>query len=506
MQSVKKMGVDVRDSSENTALYIALEKGFRDRAKLLLSEGADVGVLGNACTVLLSTTLPILEEIIEDCLESNDELIASKDIEVRLNYRLLTNIVPPIAESRHLRDLLKHPVISTYLILKWQNFKSIFFVNMVFYALFVLALTTYILCDGGAASNTTDAFSFNDSHVPTYMNHSKFISQGEDPYMDRLWYFLCVLLLILTGREVFQFFMGPLAYLLSLENWLDIFLIVASSISISSVVDGMKIKLHLSAIALFLGWFELLLMLGRLPWLSLKLEMFKTVSLTFLSFMAGYVLLLIAFALSFYIIFRRSAEPHGIESFSNPLLSLLKTIIMFTGEFEASSLSFDTLPYTSHVIFLLFVFMVPIILLNLLNGLAVSDTDAIRKTAETLSQVARARLILKIETWYSYVQRWKKRFVTTKEKFCIIYPNKPNSIGSTQIRSLLNIISKKRQANKKWDSSVGEEKWSIFTEKFSALEVRQERLERKLDEAQQILMQIQTRLDTAVCETTHLEV
>jgi len=53
------------------------------------------------------------------------------------------------------------------------------------------------------------------------------------------------------------------------------------------------------------------------------------------------------------------------------------------------NLSFDTLPYTSQVIFLLFVFLVTIILLKLLNGLAVNNTDGIGKNAETLSLVAR---------------------------------------------------------------------------------------------------------------------
>ena len=51
--------------------------------------------------------------------------------------------------------------------------------------------------------------------------------------------------------------------------------------------------------------------------------------------------------------------------------------------------SFDTSPCTSHVIILLFVFLVTIILLNLLNGLAVNDTDGSRKNAETLSFVTK---------------------------------------------------------------------------------------------------------------------
>jgi hypothetical protein len=104
--------------------------------------------------------------------------------------------------------------------------------------------------------------------------------------------------------------------------------------------------------------------------------------------MAGNAILLKTFALSFYILFRGSTK-----TFSSPFLSLIKTIIVLSGEFEASSLTLDTLPYKSHVTFLLFVFLVAIILLKLLNGLAVSDTDAIRKKAESLSLVSRPRLI-----------------------------------------------------------------------------------------------------------------
>jgi hypothetical protein len=114
--------------------------------------------------------------------------------------------------------------------------------------------------------------------------------------------------------------------------------------------------------------------------------------------MAGYVLLLIAFARSFYILLKGNSGLANAEMFANPLLLLLKTIVMFTGEFENSSLSFNTLPYTSHVIFLLFVVLVTNVSFNLLNGLAARDTDAIRKKAERLSLlVARVKLISIIE-------------------------------------------------------------------------------------------------------------
>jgi hypothetical protein len=244
----------------------------------------------------------------------------------------------------------------------------------------------------------------------------------------------------------------------------------------------------------------LLLISGRLQQLSLKLEMLKTVTSTFLNYMAGYVLLLIAFALSFYILFRGSTK-----MFSNPLLALPKIVIMLTGDFDTSSLSFETLPYTSYVIFLIFVVLIAIILLNLLNGLAVSDTYAIRKNAETLSLVARARLISRIEEFGSFYPKWMlPSELLTTEELSTFYPNRLNSIGSTQLRSLLSMMRKKRQANKKWESSVAEDKWNIFTEKFSALELRQVEMERTLEDARQILVQILNRLDTAKCEKNHL--
>jgi len=458
---VTKMGIDFQDVSGNTALYIALQKGFRDRAELLLSKGADVSVLGNAGPLLLPTNLLILEEILDDCLQSNGELVTSKDLLLRFNTELLTNIVPRIAESQNLRNLLKHPVISTFLFLKWLKVRYIFFIDMAFYVTFLLLLTAYILLsephnilnDGGAASNTTDPFSFNDSNIKSDVNDSNFASESNSSSLYSLWVFLMFTLFFLTLREVMQLILQRWDYVQSSENWLEILLIIATFISCSGVVDGMKIKLHFFAVALLLGWFEMFLMLGRLPLLSVQLEMLRTVSVTFLRYMMGYVTLLIAFALSFYILFKGSSEKQNAEMFENPFIPLLKTIVMFTGEFEASDLSFDTLPYTSHLIFLLFVVLVAIVLLNLLNGLAVNDTEVIRKDAETLSLVARAKMISRIET-LAYKLPLTKRFAAEmKEVMFVIYPNGKNVIGSAAVLSLLRIISEKTKLCEKETSA-----------------------------------------------------
>jgi hypothetical protein len=263
------------------------------------------------------------------------------------------------------------------------------------------------------------------------------------------------------------------AYIVSLENCVRMLLIIATFLSYSGVVKSMEVKRHFSAVALFLGWIELFLMSGRLPVLSVQLEMLKTVSLTFLRFMVGYVVFLITFALSFHILFKGSVEPDVFGFFDHLLTSIPKMIIMFSGEFDATNLNFHKFPGTSHVIFSLFVVLVTIILLNLLNGLAVGDTEKIRKNAETLSLVARIRLIAKVE-----VQSCLPSSKKVTEEIPILHPNKPNTFGPAQLQSILSIINKKRQANNKWESSVGEDKWSVFTEKLAALQLRQEKLEK----------------------------
>ena len=95
------------------------------------------------------------------------------------------------------------------------------------------------------------------------------------------------------------------------------------------------------------------------------------------------------------------------------------------------------------MIFLLFVVLVAIVLLNLLNGLAVNDTGEIRRNAETLSLTARAKLI-------SITERIEFLFnAEPKEVIFVIYPNRRNRIRSAAVRYLLNIISKKKEPNEK---------------------------------------------------------
>lgn len=63
-------------------------------------------------------------------------------------------------------------------------------------------------------------------------------------------------------------------------------------------------------------------------------------------------------------------------------LSVLKTFVMATGEMEAGNLQFHY--FISYFVFVFFIFAIPIVFMNLLNGLALEDVQQIKKEAKFL--------------------------------------------------------------------------------------------------------------------------
>jgi hypothetical protein len=149
--------------------------------------------------------------------------------------------------------------------------------------------------------------------------------------------------------------------------------------------------------------------------------MLKTVSLNYCWFLFSYVFLIIAFAFSFYSLLHKNANhssteydsEDGHDFFLNPLLSVMKTFIVMMGEFEATSFMTEMLNSKTYFwLFALFMFIIAMVLLNLLTGLAVSDTQAIKSNADQLCLVSRIRLIYEIECtllrWHKFVENWRK--------------------------------------------------------------------------------------------------
>ena len=141
-------------------------------------------------------------------------------------------------------------------------------------------------------------------------------------------------------------------------------------------------------------WGELMLMIGRLPLFGIYVQMFTTVAKNFFKFLAAYFCLLIAFALSFAVLFP------NYQSFNGN--ALVKVLVMMAGEIEYENFVYENgsalYPGTSHMMILFFVVLISIILMNLLVGLAVSDIQGLQKSAGLDRLVRQTELISHIES------------------------------------------------------------------------------------------------------------
>ena len=138
--------------------------------------------------------------------------------------------------------------------------------------------------------------------------------------------------------------------------------------------------------------------------------MFYKVLNSFFFFLLWYSLFLIAFGMGFYIMLHDDSlvkDPHGLEEedknkyFNRTWTSLVKTSAMFVGELEFSDLPMNTNSYLgmlAYTFFLAFIFLIVVVLMNLLNGLAVSDTGLIRDEAEVVGWTSRVEHITYTES------------------------------------------------------------------------------------------------------------
>lgn len=114
--------------------------------------------------------------------------------------------------------------------------------------------------------------------------------------------------------------------------------------------------------------------------------------------------LVIGFALSF------SVQFHTYEQFQDPWRALVKTTVMMMGEFEYADLFADKsdngqtlrLPATSRVIFLMFIILSSIVLMNLMVGLAVSDIQGLQREGHAKRLAKQATFLSHLEIVLSH--------------------------------------------------------------------------------------------------------
>ena len=211
-----------------------------------------------------------------------------------------------LSQSKEHCRLLKHPVIASFLALKWIRIRQYYNRNLRFYAFFVFILTRHILYgmdnDQGRGQTTCN----QQSHWFYFFNAifilAMILFTIHDMWLDReekmsgkdgntiyarilfksafllaivaiciaglyfsqvFWWTLVILIILLSVRELFQFVVSIPRYVESIENWMEIALITAV---FSILFNGdNNIQRQSAAFAIILSWIELIILVGKHP-------------------------------------------------------------------------------------------------------------------------------------------------------------------------------------------------------------------------------------------------
>lgn len=368
-----KWNRDLINSLDNTglpAIYYSVRYKKDYITLQLLKNGAYIG------TAVKGIRKSLLEEFLNSTISTNDRFSDDDDLEIRIDYNFLA---PPfketaikkrqvkllncptqyqyveemkplkkIVENAELRQLLSHPTIASFILLKWKKLSFVVYSNLVLIVLFMMSFIPFtVLCQTIPVEEQSHNISFVTFQVLSL-----------------------IVLTFMILREVTQAMLSLKQYIFDVSNWVDICLMTSALIVL---LIETQIPNHLSrllrTLVILLAAAEYFNVLGMVPILSVSIytKMFKRVCKTFVKSLAFYSVMIIAFAFSFYSLqgdkFSKDLMTigrNGSNTATNDIpatnatrnerynnfytvgSSIIKTFVMLTGELEGSYVRIGT--------------------------------------------------------------------------------------------------------------------------------------------------------------------
>ncbi|XP_015780505.1 PREDICTED: transient receptor potential cation channel subfamily A member 1-like [Acropora digitifera] len=199
--------------------------------------------------------------------------------------------------------------------------------------------------------------------------------------VQTLQYAVAVVTFLHMIKELLQLRKQGSTYLLSLTNYLEWSAYGLTLLYIFPPCDcKLGFKQEIGALALFFGWINLVLFLRRLSSYGQYVIMLTTMFATLIKVWILFFLFIVAFGSTFYILM--DEETLSYSTFPN---SMMTVFVMTLGELNYAEvfMPWDKLEYATltNILFFMFVLGMPIIIMNMLVGLAVGDIDKIQMNA-----------------------------------------------------------------------------------------------------------------------------
>ncbi|TMS39258.1 hypothetical protein L596_005811 [Steinernema carpocapsae] len=316
-------------------------------------------------------------------------------------------------------DLLKHRLVSNLIRHKWNTYaRYIYYTALFIYCMYLMAFTIFV-------SNTPAPYNLIDINRTWEVTGGVNKEQCEHiDYRRPRWlgFFRVMTMVLAVGqiaKEFYQFCNRRWRYF-NIENCFEVclyvgsFLVCLDLISCSSLT-GIRAQWQwmLAGVMIFCAWINLILLIRKIPRFGIYVVMVVNTIKTFYRFSLIFALFIIAFSSGFFVVLQNKPE------FAFYLPSFVKTTVMMIGEFEYTAIFYeDADTHASHLfgrniahaIFLVFMVVMNVILMNLLVGLAVDDIKGVLEKAELMRLRMQVETILDIERALpDFVRRFKHK-------------------------------------------------------------------------------------------------
>ena len=365
------------------------------------------------------------------------------DVTNRQQQRRRHGNVPTMAVLNHLakkkvKSCLTHPVIAKYLYLKWADYaRTLYIIKFLMILLMTIFLSTFIgitpLPSQGGKSmeaiassdmNETTAEPVTQDQISTAANVIRFVTIFFAVLNALNWILTIYVMrvkLLTHFTEEFEFWGYGCAILATL-----IYLIPFRGLN--------SVIYEAGAIAVFTSWCVALLQIELVGAVGIYVSMLISTTKNVLKVLLICFFLLCAFAFSFHILVGSFSQLQ-FTNVGTSLVSSLSSVLAIIDLNTFVALEFDGLLRFRVLTFIFYVIMViilPIVLINLLIGLAVGDIAKIQEEAEIDRQVLVITSLSKID------ERLLPRSALVK--FCrtsyTLYPNKTGGSLFSRLKRL----------------------------------------------------------------------
>uniref|UniRef100_A0A8K9V2J5 Transient receptor potential cation channel, subfamily A, member 1b n=1 Tax=Oncorhynchus mykiss TaxID=8022 RepID=A0A8K9V2J5_ONCMY len=404
--------LDKLDEDGSTALHLAAREGHVAAVRLLLQRGAEISLNKNHASFFHEALQHGRKDVINAIIDSdrsvqktNTSLIQSTDILLLcLKIQPLATLNAMVKYNRI--ELLSHPVCKKYLEMKWVAYGSAaHLLNLFVYLLGLLPLTHLIVSlrpslDYTSPDNTTAV-----TMVPISFREVLYSNTG------------CMA----VKCQRLSYFKDPFNY----QDWTVAIFSLLFVIPLNFNVEG-SWYWQAGAMAVFQSWISFLFYLQRFEHFGIYVVMFNEIAKTLWKILLLFFFLMLAFALVFHALMLNQKEFERLD------LSGVQIFVMMVGELNYQSNILDIyldnklpFPFLTFYMFVVFVILMPILLMNMMIGLAVGDIAEVKRTAGLKRIAMQIELHTNLEEKMPY---WLLKRVD--QSFFTIYPNRKCSKAS----------------------------------------------------------------------------